>query len=757
MRRPGSSINMQSTESFLDAGMRYVAAGLRVLPACPTSKRPTLSRFKPYRTSPPTEHQHQTWFSHASAICVLTGETSGNLEVIDFDQRGRAFDAWCSLVSSQDAALLDRLVVQQTQSGGRHVAYRIENPGPGSTVLARTTNPDEAGKDVLIETRGEGGLIMCDPSPGYRVIRGDLAAVPTISMADRDWLIKAARSLNEAPNHSDESSSQTKFSDGTQPGDDFNDRGDVAAILVRHGWRLLRDGDNQQWCRPGKTEGCSATLKDGAFFIFSSNASPFDPNRAYAPFAVYALLEHNGDFASATRALADEGYGKPAPSDVDLSQFKVSSASGTPPPSEPPNIDDPGTLPDSMLHVPGFVAELMEHCLDTAPYPNPTLAFCGALALQAMLAGRRVRDPGDNRTNLYLLGLAHSAAGKDWPRKLNTRILHQVGLSDCIGERFASGEGIQDALHLTPSMLFQTDEIDGMLQSMNKSSDGRHENILSTLLTMYSSANSVYPMRRKAGKESPGAIDQPSLVIFGTAIPNHYYEALSERMLTNGFFARMMILECGQRGRGQEPKIADVPDRIMVTARWWAKYEPGGGNLGPWHPRPAVVPHTEDARRLLVDARYAAEVEYDKAELKSDSVGTTVWGRVNEQTRKLALLYAISANCRDPVINAEAARWAIDIVNHLTRRMLFMASSHVAENPFHADCLRLITKLRQAPEHRIAHSVLLKRMKMDARTFRELIITLEQSGDVSTVTSVTPGRPSREYQLLNPESHEPKG
>ena len=62
--------------------------------------------------------------------------------------------------------------------------------------------------------------------------------------------------------------------------------------------------------------------------------------------------------------------------------------------------------------------------------------------------------------------------------------------------------------------------------------------IMNTLLSLYSSANSVFAMRPKAGKPDPGAIDQPNLVLFGTAIPKHYYEALSERMLTNGFFAR---------------------------------------------------------------------------------------------------------------------------------------------------------------------------------------------------------------------------
>jgi hypothetical protein len=338
----------------------------------------------------------------------------------------------------------------------------------------------------------------------------------------------------------------------------------------------------------------------------------------------------------------------------------------------------------------------MDHCLDTAPYPNLAMALCGALALQATLAGRRVRDPGDNRTNLYLLGLAHSAAGKDWPRKLNVRILHRVGMAESVGERFASGEGIQDALFITPSMLFQTDEIDGLLQSINKSGDARHEQIMTTLLTMYSSASSVYPMRRKAGKESPGVIDQPSLVIFGTAIPNHYYEALSERMLTNGLFARMLIFECGRRGKGQEPKIREVPESILETAAWWEKFRPSkSGNLVDWHPTPAIVPHDKAAKQLLVEARINAEAEYDKAEEANDAVGTTVWGRVSEQIRKLALLHAISCRPRDPTIDRRASQWAIDVVEHQTARMLFMAGEHVSRNDFDAMAKELVRLLRQ--------------------------------------------------------------
>jgi hypothetical protein len=297
-------------------------------------------------------------------------------------------------------------------------------------------------------------------------------------------------------------------------------------------------------------------------------------------------------------------------------------------------------------------------------------------------------------------------------------------------------------------MLFQTDEIDGMLQSINKAKDARHENVMGTLLTMYSSANSVFPMRRKAGKESPGAIDQPCLVIFGTAIPNHYYEALSERMLTNGFFARMIILECSKRLTGQEPGIQAIPARVLEIAKWWVDFRPGTGNLENWHPVPRIVPQTEEARSILIETRLEAEAEYAKAESASDPVGTTVWGRVSEHARKLALLYAVSENRESPVIGKAAAGWARRFMLHQTKRMLFMAQAHVADGPFDAACLKLLQKLRGAADRTLAHSVLLKRMKTDARTFLEIVTTLQQRGDIEMITVPRAGTAHRSYRLL---------
>ena len=146
--------------------------------------------------------------------------------------------------------------------------------------------------------------------------------------------------------------------------------------------------------------------------------------------------------------------------------------------------------------------------------------------------------------------------------------------------------------------------------------------------------------------------------------------------------------------------------------------------------------------------------------LKVDQVGPDQKGEVpgnihrvfTQQARKLALLYAVSENHQQQEIGKAAADWARRFVIHQTRRMLFMAQAFVADNPFHADCLKLMQKLRDAPGHELPHSVLLKRMKMDAKSFAVLIETLSQQGAVEVVTSPRAGWHFRSYRLVEGET-----
>lgn len=725
---------------MLKTARTYLENKLSVLPAKKDQKRPTISSWKQYQKRLPTGIEIDAWFGNPQdGICVITGSVSGNLEIIDFDNKGELFPAWAEQI---DQELFDKLTIEQTPSGGYHAVYRCEIEVNGNMKLAQ--RKDTYGKaQTLIETRGEGGLFLCAPTNGYSFIHGDFDSLPVLSSHERGQLLEAAWALNEhipEPVNYVEPRPEKRLPDGLRPGDDFNQQGNIREILTYHGWQYIStSGENERWRRPGKKQGWSATIRktDNLLYIFSSNAAPFESQKAYSPFAVFTILECNGDYRTATKQLAQEGYGDKQfiavadDSDVDLSGILESTSEVQEINSEAAN--DPGYLPKELMRIPGFVSQLMDFCMKSAPYPNQGLAFCGALSMQSFLCGRKIRDAGNLRTNLYLLALAGSSSGKDWPRQINAHIMMQLGQIDCLGDKFASGEGIQDAMNLTPNMLFQNDEIDGLLIAMNKSRDGRLESVMSTLLTMYTSSGSVYAMRRKAGTEKGSFINQPHLTLLGTATPKYYYESLNERMLSNGLFARMIVVDIGTRGKGQDAGLIDqMPDSIFETAKYWMEFNPTKsiGNLFDVHPEPSVVHATDDAKTVLNDYRHAADEEYVKAESKLDEAAKAIWGRANENARKMALLYAASENPRSPEISKQAADWAVRFIDHQIRRMLYLAGSHVAENEFDSMCLKVIEKLSKRPGKELQHSKLLKTMKMDRDRFMKIIDTLIDRGDI---------------------------
>lgn len=324
------------------AASAYLAAGLSVLPAIRAEKRPAVSQWKHYRERMPTDAELAAWFANRpDALCIVCGGISGHAEMIDFDMGGELYEAWSKRIPPD---LLARLVVETTQRGGRHVFYRCEAPVCGNMKLAQRRSGEKT--VTLIETRGEGGLFLCAPTTGYEMIQGDLANPPVLTEADRDALLAAAWELNEylpppvpetRPCGQGDAKEPNVGALSRRPGDDFNHRGDVRAILEQAGWALAKPGENEYWRRPGKTSGWSASLKGGVFYVFSANASPFEPNRAYSSFAVCTLLKHDGDFERAAGELRRQDFGedRTASNGVELSGIQTHSQ----PPSGPLAFD----------------------------------------------------------------------------------------------------------------------------------------------------------------------------------------------------------------------------------------------------------------------------------------------------------------------------------------------------------------------------------------------------------------------------------
>ncbi len=681
----------------------YLHAGLSVLPANVGLKFAALSGWKQYQRQLPTESQLRPGLVHGQSVFVSSlgacQRQSGNESIIDlaaeafepWQTNGRKWKPWSLLpglsskITKRRAGLWCTAVtacVRQYETHARKVAaasaeeveicgkkYKPRKDKDGNWFIVLT----------LIETRGEGGLFLCAPTPGYELVQSDFTALSVLTAQERDILLEAAWALNQFIPDLPPESTPSGAGDTLRPGDDYNVRGDIKALLQSHGWTCVKGGQNEYWRRPGKTVGWSATLKNNVFYVWSTNAHPFEAQKPYSPFSVYTLLEHHGDFGRAAKALGEQGYGDKDPLPSQDSSVDLSAIVGHESEDEPQQhvIQDPGPLPRHLLDVPGFIHDVADFMLQTAPHPEPILSFLGALCLQAFLAGRKVRDAQDNRTNLYILGLAYPGCGKDHPRKVNARILYEAGLSGVIADGFASGEGIEDKMFINPSMLFQTDEIDSLITATSKGKDGRADMISNVLLKFFSACNSIYQTRLKAGKKDSNVIDQPSLNIYGTAVPENYYQALSSKMLTNGFFARMLVIEAGPRTGEQDVSIIKIPDSISRTAKTWVDFMPGEGNLANFHPVPIIVEHTDIAKTLQRDYGQCADAHYDAAQAQSDLV-TMASGACQRKARRLALIYACSENPFNPQ-SPSSVRWATELVDYTTRRMLFMASQYVSE------------------------------------------------------------------------------
>ncbi len=311
-------------KTLLPTALAYQRAGLSVIPCRRAAKRPLVD-WKPYQARRAATLELLAWFcwSQTDAVAIVTGPISSQLEVIDFDAP-ELFQPWCNQVQAATPGLLELLPIVRTPSGGYHVYYRraAEDTAaaqPGNRKLA--VDPErhrQGGKYTLIETRGAGGYVLAPPSSGYTLLQGDLTQIPLVYPGAYETLLSSARSFSRAPEIASHGMqfprSPRPAGARRRPGDDYNVRGNVGFVLEKHGWRLARyQNEEAYWRRPGKRCGHGATFNYAGcnlFYVFTTNAPPFEPERAYSRFAVYTLLEHGGDYRQAALTLGRQGFGQ---------------------------------------------------------------------------------------------------------------------------------------------------------------------------------------------------------------------------------------------------------------------------------------------------------------------------------------------------------------------------------------------------------------------------------------------------------------
>lgn len=322
--------------TLLEYAIRWHEAGFAVIPARADGTKAPAVDWRAYQAERPTLDQVIAWMSADAydGFGLIMGKVSGHAEMAELE--GRAVDAGALVLVDQWAAdngmetLVEQLLAgycETTPSRGIHLLYRLaDDVARRNTKLAKDTE-----RRVLAETRGEGGFVVVAPSGGrthptgqlWAIVAGSPETVPVITGEQRDQLWALLGMLDTQPQPEVETRAQATLpggaSDGTRPGDEFNDKASWDDILTPHGWRKAwAMGRGHAWKRPGKdTPGISATTGQAAdgvdrLYVFST-ATDFDAETPYTKFAAFALLEHGGDYTAAAKALAAAGFGS-APS-----------------------------------------------------------------------------------------------------------------------------------------------------------------------------------------------------------------------------------------------------------------------------------------------------------------------------------------------------------------------------------------------------------------------------------------------------------
>lgn len=318
--------------TLIDKAKEYLKAGLSVIPT-KEDKLPALATWKPYQATRLKEEEVDKLFTGANVkgLGIICGAISGGLEVIDVDTKhdttGSLWDDLRTLIEDNLPELYNRLVIAQTKSGGYHLYYRCSQI-KGNLKLATKLN-----KEVLIETRGEGGYVIAPPAPGYKYIQGEPGKIPTITPEEREVLFSIAKSFTEIAEPEPKVKTETTYqATGLSPFEDYNHRGDVVGLLESKGWRVVnQSGQRINLLRPGQTDSkSSGNFHTGlkVLRVFSSSTE-FNPDKGYSPAQVFSLLECNEDNKLTYKRLLELGYGEPyngqavASTELQISQIKV--------------------------------------------------------------------------------------------------------------------------------------------------------------------------------------------------------------------------------------------------------------------------------------------------------------------------------------------------------------------------------------------------------------------------------------------------
>ncbi len=309
----------RALSDFGESALRYARAGFPVFPLAPRTKVPLIAGGRGYHDATTDEAQIVTWWSEQPDANVGIAVPPG-MAVVDVDPRHDGNLTVARLVTKH-GELASRMAKTGRGDGGHHLYFSVN----GKEV------PTSLGDGIEVKRAGAGYVVAppsIHPDTGQPYVWVDwnqaIAPLP-------DWVYDLFPTAPGTGREPDPIYDDPRLRNPSDPGHDFNARGDLTPYLIEAGWQKKRNGFGGQtyWVRPGESlRHTHAAIwypePEKRVFMLWSNAPetklprPTDEGKeqiGLSPWRVFGYLRHQADdgtvdWHGAAAELRSLGFGR---------------------------------------------------------------------------------------------------------------------------------------------------------------------------------------------------------------------------------------------------------------------------------------------------------------------------------------------------------------------------------------------------------------------------------------------------------------
>lgn len=384
----------------------------------------------------------------------------------------------------------------------------------------------------------------------------------------------------------------------------------------------------------------------------------------------------------------------------------------------------------------GLLEAIATFVTATGRRPVAEFSMMTSLAFASALYGRKFITPTHGGLNIYMIGVAAPGFGKDHALKMLRLLASDTGLEKLVGpSEVTSGSAIERVVRRAPSFVLPWDEIGVVLQSVTgRQASSWSQSIRKALLELYGLSTGVWTGKEHADLKRAEAspIYYPTVSLLGMTTPTTFYKGLSEESLTDGFVARLTVIEAKTRpARNDDPPLAIATPSLIRTIKDAANEIAKMGGIAPiadMKPRLTKIEWESEAAKR----RWLEIEDWQNNEIDDGRSLDGVIGRAAEHTIKFATIRALSRAGVDATVSVADIEWGYSIVQRSLDCIGDGIENHMFGSEFEQLTQTIKAHLRKHKGKAIALSSLLRVRgvsKHDKKTVMAAAERLEEIGE----------------------------